>query len=117
MTDYDFYSSRYGGKLSEEKIMPCIRFAEAFINSKTDFLFEKNGYPEEGSSLYERVQLCACEAGEEKYKMGLSDGKSSEAVGNYSVSYAEVNSEDVAKRLMPILETYIPDVIKTVNWI
>ncbi|MBQ5333348.1 MAG: hypothetical protein J6K92_08835 [Oscillospiraceae bacterium] len=49
--------------------------------------------------------------------MGLSNGKSSEAVGNYSVSYAEVNSEDVAKRLMPILETYIPDVIKTVKWI
>lgn len=117
MTDYEFYSLRFGGKISEEKIMPSIRFAEAFINSKTDFLFEKKGYPEEGSSLYDRLRMCACAAGEEKYKMGLSGGKTSETVGNYSVSYAEVDSEDVAKRLMPILETYIPDVIKTVKWI
>ena len=117
LIDFEFYHIYYRGKLEEDDWLPGARFAAVYIHSKTDYIFEKNGYPASDSSLGRRLKLCLCALAEEKVKYTAVGGKTSESVGNYSVSYAEVTSADEEKAYMKILEMYIPDVIKTVKWI
>lgn len=115
--DYEFYVSRYFGKMKEDDFISCERFAEDYINGKTDYIFEENGYPDENSSLSRRLKLCICAVAEECYHNNSMGGKASETVGNYSVSYANTTSDDEEKAYMKLLEMYIPDVLKTVKWI
>ena len=88
--DYSFYKNEYNGRLTEDEYTPLAEFAEAYIDSKTDFFFEKNGQPGDGSSLELRVKRCACVLADEKHRIdtGADRVKTSEKVGNYSVGYA-----------------------------
>ena len=61
--DYSYYSKVYHGKLSENDYTPYAEKAGAYIDNQTDFLFEKNGLPAEGSSLARRLMTCLCDCG------------------------------------------------------
>lgn len=117
--DYEYYRNVYRGKLTEAEYSPLAEFAEAYIDSKTDHLFKNEGLPQSGSSLDKRLKTCACALADEKH-ITLSGGyrvKTSESVGNHSVSYSagEVKTED--RRLWDILDLYLPDVVRAVKWV
>lgn len=117
--DYEYYRKTYRGKLTEDEYTPLAEFAEAYINAKTDYLFEREGLPEEGSSLWRRLKTCACVLADERHSIvsGNNKVKIQETVGSHSVSYSagEVKSDD--RRLYDILELYLSDVIKAVKWV
>lgn len=74
--DYEYYRNVYRGKLSEAEYTPHAEFAEAYINAKTDFLFEREGLPQEGSSLERRLKHCACALADERHGI-VSGGEQS----------------------------------------
>lgn len=117
--DYEYYRNVYRGKLTEDEYTPLAEFAEAYINAKTDYLFEKEGLPAEGSSLDRRLKTCACALADERHGIvsGRGRAKTSETVGNYSVSYSagEIKSDD--RRLYDVLELYLSDVMGAVKWV
>lgn len=118
--DYDYYSSVYHGRtISYENYTPYAEKAGAYIDKQTDFLFEKNGLPSSGSSLERRLMTCTCALADELYRTdtGAAYVKTSEKVGEHSVSYASGNVKSADERLKDIMELYLPDVIKTVCWI
>ena len=117
--DYSYYSKVYHGKLSENDYTPYAEKAGAYIDKRTDFLFEKNGLPAEGSSLARRLMTCSCAIADEYYRTetGAAYSKTSEKVGEYSVSYASGDVKSADERLYDIAELYIPDVLKAVKWI
>lgn len=117
--DYEYYRKIYRGKLTEENYTPLAEFAEAYINAKTDYLFEREGLPAEGSSLDRRLKICACALADERH--GAVSGecrvKTSEKVGNHSVSYASGNVKSDDRRLYDVLELYLSDVMGAVKWV
>lgn len=117
--DYDYYRNTYHGKLTEEEYTPLAEFAGAYIDSKTDFLFEKEGMPSEETSLGRRLKTCACALADEKHsiKTGAALSKTSEKVGNFSVTYAAAYAKSDDERLNEVFELYLPDVVKAVRWI
>ena len=117
--DYNYYSKVYHGKMSEEEYTPYAEKAGAYIDSGTDYLFEKNGIPTPGTSLERRLKNCACALADEMYctDTGAAHIKTSEKVGDYSVSYASGEVKSADERLSDIMELYLSDVIRTVRWI
>lgn len=117
--DYDFYACVYHGKISEEDYTHYAEKAGAYIDKKTDFLFEKNGLPVGGSSLERRLRTCACALADELYRTetGTAYFKTSEKVGDYAVTYAAEKVSSADERLDSIMELYIPDVTKAVKWL
>ncbi|MCM1578090.1 MAG: hypothetical protein NC078_04745 [Ruminococcus sp.] len=117
--DYEYYRKNYRGKLTEDEYTPLAEFAEAYINSQTDFLFEREGLPAESSSLFKRLKICVCALADEKHSIANGEGraKTSETVGSYSVSYSTAEAKSDNRRLYDVLELYLPDVIKAVKWV
>lgn len=117
--DYSYYRSSYHGTLSEEEYTPLAERAGAYIDSVTDFVFQKIGLPAHDSSLYDRLKKCSCALADEFYSISGGKGtvKTSETVGSYSVSYASGAVKSSDERLYGILELYLSDVVKAVKWI
>lgn len=117
--DYKYYRDVYRGKLTEDEYTPLAEFAEAYINAKTDFLFEREGLPGKGSSLERRLKTCACALADERHSIvsGESRVKTSETVGSWSASYQAGNVKSDDDRLYDIAELYLSDVIKAVKWV
>lgn len=117
--DYSYYKDVYRGKLTEENYTPFAEFAAAYIDSKTDRLFEKEGLPQAGSSLDKRLKTCACALADERHNTAFGENrvKVSETVGSHSVSYSaeKVRTED--ERLFDILDLYLSDIVKAVKWV
>lgn len=118
--DYEYYSSVYhGSTVSEENYTPYAEKAGAYIDKRTDFLFEKNGMPAVGSSLERRLMTCACALADEFFRTdtGAAYVKTSEKVGEHSISYASGNVQTADERLFDIIELYLPDAVKAVKWL
>lgn len=117
--DYKFYSEVYHGNLTPYEYAPLAEKAGAYINAKTDFIFEEYGHPAEGSSLERRLMTCACVLADELNRIdtGSDRVKTSETVGDLSVSYSAEKVRSRDERLWDILQCYIPDVAKAVRWI
>lgn len=117
--DYKYYRDVYRGKLSEDEYTPLAEFAEAYINARTDHLFEREGLPKEGSSLERRLKTCACVLADERHCIvsGESRVKTSETVGSWSASYQTGNVKSDDERLYDIIELYLSDIIKAVKWV
>lgn len=114
--DYDYYVTVFHGKLSKDDYTPLADAAEAYIDSKTDFALKKFASDTE-SELYGRVKMCSCVLADRMYKIDRGGKKTSEKVGDYSVSYANDNVKSADEQLWDILQTYIPDLAKAARWI
>lgn len=117
--DYKYYRDVCRGRLTEDEYTPLAEFAEAYINAKTDFLFEREGLPKEGSSLERRLKTCACALADERHCIASGEGrvKVSETVGSWSASYQAENVKSDDERLYDIIELYLPDALKAVKWV
>lgn len=118
-SDYEFYSTVYHGKLTETEYTPCAEKAGAYINARTDFIFEKNGLPDPDTSLARRLKVCSCELTDEMHRVSTAADtlKTSEKVGNYSVTYAAASSKSSDERLNDVIMMYLPDAVKAVKWL
>ena len=116
-SDWTFYHDEYKGSLTEEEYAPLARFADAYINAATCYAFAEMP-PPAGSSLQTRLKLCACALADEKNTTDNGSGvRTSETVGNHSVSYAVGTVRSSSERYAEVLSLYLSDVVRTVEWV
>lgn len=116
--DYDYYVRAFHGKLKEDDYAPLAEKAEAYIDSKTDFILKDNGMPAEGSSLDTRLKKCACCIADEMHRIetGTNRVKTGESVGDLKVTYASANEKSSDQKLLSLINMFIPDLVKAVRW-
>lgn len=117
--DYSYYSKVYHGKLSEMIIRPTLKKRGRILITGRISCSRKMVCLLRGSSLARRLMTCSCAIADEYYRTetGAAYSKTSEKVGEYSVSYASGDVKSADERLHDIAELYIPDVLKAVKWI
>ena len=112
--DYDFYKSVYRGTLSEAEFVRLSERASDYIDSRTNYILKKAGVSDEMS---ERVQKACCALAETICGNERGGVKTSEKVGNYSVSYAATAQRTAAQKLDDTIQLYLADLVKAVGWI
>lgn len=112
--DYDFYKKVYRGTLSETDFMRYSERASDYIDGRTDYVLKKAGVPEE---LSERVKKACCALAETIRGSEKGGVKTSEKVGDYSVSYAAGTQRSDTQKLDDTIQLYLSDLVKAVKWI
>lgn len=112
--DFNFYKNTYRGTLSEVDFTRLSERASDYIDGRTEYVLKRAGIPEE---LSERVKKACCALADTLKSNERGGVKSSEKVGNYSVSYAAGTQRSDAQKLDDTVQLYLADLIKTVKWI
>lgn len=114
--DFNFYKNIYKGNLSAADFDFFSERASDIIDSRTEFMIKRCGFDNIPEELSERIQKACC-AVSEAMKINENGGaKSSEKIGDYSVSYAS-GSLTNEQRIDNALVTYIPDLVKAARWL
>ena len=112
--DYDYYSGTYRGTLSEADFERLSERASDYIDGRTNYILKTAGIPEE---LEERVKKACCALAEIIGQNESAGGKTSEKVGDYSVSFSSASYRQTEQRLDDALQLYLADLVKAVKWI
>lgn len=88
--------------------------ASDYIDGRTDYVLKKAGIPEE---LSERVKKVCCALVETIRGSEKGGVKTSEKVGDYSVSYAMGTQRSDTQKLDDTIQLYLSDLVKAVKWI
>lgn len=112
--DYKFYREVYRGTLSEAEFARLSERASDYIDGRTDYILKKAGISDEMS---ERVQKACCALADTIRANERGGVKTSEKVGNYSVSYAAGTQRSDAQKLDDTIQLYLADLVKAVKWI
>lgn len=112
--DYKFYREVYRGTLSEAEFARLSERASDYIDSRTNYILKKAGITDEMS---ERVQKACCALADTIRGNERGGVKTSEKVGNYSVSYAATAQRTAAQKLDDTIQLYLADLVKAVGWI
>lgn len=112
--DYKFYREVYCGTLSEADFVRLSERASDYIDGRTGYILKKAGITDEMS---ERVQKACCALADTILGNEQGGVKTSEKVGNYSVSYAAGAQRSDAQKLDDTIQLYLADLIKAVGWI
>lgn len=112
--DYAYYSEVYKGTLSEADFERLSERASDYIDGRTDYILKTAGIPE---NLAERVKKACCALAEIIRNNESGGIKTSEKVGDYSVSYAEGTSRTAEQQLDDTLMLYLSDLVKAVKWL
>ena len=112
--DYAYYSNVYKGTLSEADFERLSERASDYIDGKTNYILKTAGIPED---MEERVKKACCALSEVIRNNEAGGAKTSEKVGDYSVSYTAGTSRTAEQRLDDTLQLYLSDLVKAVKWI
>ena len=112
--DYTFYKNVYRGALSEAEFARLSERASDYIDSRTEYILKKAGISDEMS---ERVRKACCALADTIRGNERGGVKTSEKVGNYSVSYAAGTQRSDAQKLDDTIQLYLADLVKAVKWI
>lgn len=112
--DYDFYKNVYRGTLSEAEFARLSERASDYIDSRTEYILKKAGISDDMS---ERVQKACCALADTIRGNERGGVKTSEKVGNYSISYAAGTQRSDAQKLDDTIQLYLADLVKAVKWI
>lgn len=97
-TDYTFYKNSYSGSMPEAIFNRLSVEASAYIKSNTFGRINENG-------VVDDVKYCMCSLADKMLKIEKREGKKSESVGSWSISYVE-STED-KQELFDILRKYL----------
>lgn len=112
--DYKFYREVYRGTLPEADYLRLSERASDYIDGRTGYILKKAGIPDEMS---ERVKKACCALADTLKGNERGGVKTSEKVGNYSISYAAGTQRTDAQKLDDTIQLYLADLIKGVKWI
>lgn len=112
--DYDFYKKVYRGTLSEAEFARLSERASDYIDGRTQYILKKAGITDEMS---ERVRKACCALAETIRGNEKGGVKTSEKVGDYSVSYAAGTQRTDTQKLDDTIQLYLADLLKGVKWI
>jgi len=98
--DYNYYKEVYGGNMPESSFNRLSLEASAYIKRNTRNRVDENNIPDE-------VKLCTCSLCDKLRKIEKSEGKKSETVGSWSVTYEEKSENN--NDLYDILLNYLSE--------
>lgn len=104
LTDYSFYKTNYGGELIPTDIIFCRICLKAsnFIRKVTFNRIKKDNISDE-------VQFAVCSVADELYSIEKVGLKTTETVGNHTISYVQLTENELNKKIYSIAKTYLPD--------
>lgn len=112
--DYAYYEQVYKGTLSEADFERLSERASDYIDGRTNYILKTAGISE---NMEERVKKACCALAEIIRNNEAGGIKTSEKVGDYSVSYAEGSSRTPDQKMDDIMQLYLADLVKAVKWI
>ena len=112
--DYAFYKETYKGTLSEADYDRLSERASDYIDGRTNYVLKAAGIPED---MEERVKKACCALADVIHGNELGGVKTSEKVGDYSVSYAAGSQRTSEQKLEDTIQLYLSDLLKAVKWI
>lgn len=112
--DFEFYKNMYRGTLPEADFSRLSERASDYIDGRTEYILKSAGVPEE---LSERVKKACCALADAMHGNERGGVKTSETVGNYSVSYAAGAQRSDTQKLDDTIQLYLSDLVKAVKWI
>lgn len=112
--DFSYYKNVYRGTLSEAEFTRLAERASDYIDGRTQYILKKAGIPDEMS---ERVKKACCALAETIRGNEKGGVKTSEKVGDYSISYAAGTQRSDVQKLDDTIQLYLADLLKGVKWI
>lgn len=112
--DFDYYKNVYRGTLSEADFTRLAERASDYIDGRTDYILKRAGISE---NMEERVKKACCALAETIHGNEKGGVKTSEKVGDYSVSYAAGTQRSDNQKLDDTIQLYLADLLKWVKWI
>lgn len=112
--DYDFYKKVYRGTLSEADFTRLAERASDYIDGRTDYILKRARISKD---MEERVKKACCALAETIHGNEKGGVKTSEKVGDYSVSYAAGTQRSDTQKLDDTIQLYLADLLKGVKWI
>lgn len=104
LTDFGFYIENYGGELiPNDKVFDRLNVkASSFINKITFNRIDKDNVQDE-------IKFAICSMVDEIYNNDRIGNKTTETVGNHTISYAKLNEKDMNAKLYNIAKTFLPE--------
>lgn len=112
--DFSYYKNVYRGTLSEAEFVRLSERASDYIDGRTQFILKKAGIT---ADMEERVRKACCALAETIRGNEKGGVKTSEKVGDYSVSYAAGTQRSDTQKLDDTIQLYLADLIKAAGWI
>ena len=113
--DFEFYRDTYRGALSETAFGRFSERASDYIDSRTEYILKKAAITEE---MEERVKKACCALSDVMCQSETGGGvRSSETVGDLSVSYAVGTQRSETQKLDDAINLYLADLVKAVKWL
>ncbi len=112
--DFDYYKNVYRGTLSEAEFARLSERASDYIDGRTQYILKKAGITVD---MEERVKKACCALAETIRSNEKGGVKTSEKVGDYSVSYAAGTQRTDTQKLDDTIQLYLADLLKGVKWI
>lgn len=105
--DYDYYINKYKGTMPESDFDRMSKIASIKIKTNTFGRIDETNPQDE-------VKFCTCVLADKLLNISKSEGKSSESVGSWSISYSNNTQTDVDKIITATIkeflsETYVTD--------
>ncbi|MGL5718013.1 MAG: hypothetical protein ACRCX2_33730 [Paraclostridium sp.] len=107
LTDFDFYIENYGGEfIPNEKVFYRMNVrASGFINKITFNRIDNTDIYDVAKS----VQFAVCAVADEMYKADTIGLKTTETVGNHTVSYLHIEKKESDKKLYDLARIYLSE--------
>lgn len=101
--DYDYYISKYKGNMPESDFDRMSKIASAKIKANTYGRIDEKDVQDE-------VKYCACVLADKLFKISKSEGKFSESVGSWSISYSGNSKIDEDKMITSTIKEFLSEV-------
>ena len=101
--DYDYYINEYKGNMPETDFDRMSKMASAKIKANTFGRIDENDVQSE-------VKYCTCVLADSLLVASKIEGKSSESVGSWSVSYSDTSKSELNETINQIIKEFLSEV-------
>ena len=101
--DYSYYIEKYKGSMPEPDFNKMSKSASTKIKASTFGRIDEKNPQEE-------VKWCTCVLADKLLSYSKSEGKSSESVGSWSVSYDNNSKADTEKTVRDVIKEFLSEV-------
>lgn len=104
--DYSYYIEKYKGSMPEPDFNKMSKSASTKIKASTFGRIDEKNPQEE-------VKWCTCVLADKLLSYSKSEGKSSESVGSWSISYSNNTQTDVDKMIIATIKEFLSETYTT----
>ena len=101
--DYDYYTNEYKGSMPKTDFERISKIVSMKIKANTFGRINEN-------KVQDEVKFCTCLLADKLLKATKSEGKSSESVGSWSISYSNNAQTDIDKMVVSTIKECLSEV-------